>query len=79
MLTTDYLRPVLPPAFPPKLKKIIEQGWLTYPSMRPSAEEILIQLDEHIKLGPQQPPDSQHEERGSRNSPAALMSSTAVV
>ncbi len=52
MLTTDYLRPVLPadPAvLSPRLKKAIEQGWLSYPSMRPAAEDILAAVDECVQ------------------------------
>ncbi len=51
MLTNDYLRPVLPATLPPRLKKIIEQGWLSYPSMRPSADDILAIFDDTLLNG----------------------------
>ncbi len=52
MLTMDYLRPVLPadPAvLTPRLKKAIEQGWLSYPSMRPTADDILSAVDDCVQ------------------------------
>lgn len=48
MLTVENLRPKLPEALPGPLRKIIEQGWSTEPSARPTAAEILAVIDEYV-------------------------------
>jgi hypothetical protein len=50
MLTLDNLRPTLPDALPGPLRKIIEQGWSSDPTERPTAAEILTVIDEYVIL-----------------------------
>jgi hypothetical protein len=50
MLTLDNLRPTLPEALPGPLRKIIEQGWSSDPTERPTAAEILTVIDEYVIL-----------------------------
>jgi hypothetical protein len=50
MLAVDNLRPTLPTALPGPLRKIIEQGWSTNPTERPTAKEILKVIDEYVIL-----------------------------
>ena len=50
MLTKENLRPSLPDALPSPLRKIIQQGWSTNPSDRPTSAEILAVIDEYVIL-----------------------------
>lgn len=48
LLTVENLRPNLPECLPAPLRAIIRRGWVTTPSERPSAAEILEVIDQYV-------------------------------